>query len=182
MNTFNIEFPSICMRALLDGYRSTRTRFFNVKLSSYISQAVPVFIICLFISVSCLTLSPSIFLSFCFHLSLFLSLSLSISLYHSLPLSLFLSISFPSPFIFFLCVSLSLSFFLSFFLSFSALFSASSYFFRSFPNPFILFCFCSTCGMEYQERHFSGNFYWASCDHIASLPQLNNRFDAWFVP
>jgi hypothetical protein len=39
----------------------------------------------------------------------------------------------------------------------------------------------STCGMEYQDAHYSGNFYWAHCDHIASLPRLHNRFDAWYV-
>lgn len=39
----------------------------------------------------------------------------------------------------------------------------------------------STCGMEYQDAHYSGNFFWANCDHIASLPQLYNRFDSWSV-
>jgi len=35
------------------------------------------------------------------------------------------------------------------------------------------------CGMEYQDAHFSGNFFWADCDHVASLPKLWNRFDPW---
>ena len=39
----------------------------------------------------------------------------------------------------------------------------------------------STCGMEYQDAHYSGNFYWANCDHLAALPDLNNRFDPWAV-
>ena len=26
-----------------------------------------------------------------------------------------------------------------------------------------------------------GNFYWANCDHIASLPRLHTRFDPWLV-
>ena len=124
MNTFNIEFPSICMRALLDGYRFTRIRFSNDTLSSSTSPTVPVFISFLFLSVH-----PSVCLS------VFVSLTLSIPLCHVL------------------CLSLSR----------------------------LLFCFPSTCGMEYQERHFSGNFYWANCDHIAALPQLNDRFDAWYV-
>ena len=82
MNTFNIEFPSICMRALLDGYRFKRIQFYNVKLSLLISPIVPVFIICLSHSVS-ISLSLSIFLS----LFLFLSLHHSFYLFHSLTLS-----------------------------------------------------------------------------------------------
>ena len=128
MNTFNIEFPSICMRALLDGYRFTRIRFSNDALSSSTSPTVPVFISFLFLSVH-----PSVCLSVC----LCISYSVYPFLSRSLPLSLSLSR--------------------------------------------LLFCFPSTCGMEYQERHFSGNFYWANCDHIAALPQLNDRFDAWYV-
>ena len=37
----------------------------------------------------------------------------------------------------------------------------------------------STCGVEYQEAIWAGNFYWAHCDHIAALPRLWTRFDAW---
>lgn len=37
----------------------------------------------------------------------------------------------------------------------------------------------SSCGMEYQDAHHSGNFWWANCEHIASLPELVDRFDAW---
>jgi hypothetical protein len=37
----------------------------------------------------------------------------------------------------------------------------------------------SACGMELQDAHHSGNFWWANCDHIASLPPLQNRYDAW---
>ena len=37
----------------------------------------------------------------------------------------------------------------------------------------------SSCGMEYQDGHHSGNFWWASCDHIAALPVLEDRFNAW---
>jgi len=36
-----------------------------------------------------------------------------------------------------------------------------------------------SCGMEYQDAHYSGNFFWADCDHVASLPKLWNRFDPW---
>jgi len=35
--------------------------------------------------------------------------------------------------------------------------------------------------MEYQDAHYSGNFFWAHCDHVAALPRLWNRFDAWSV-
>ena len=138
MNTFNIEFPSICMRALLDGYRFTKIRFSNYALSSWTSPTVPVFISFLFLSVR-----PSACLSVCLSVCLYACLSICLSISYS--------------------VHPSLSRFLP--LSLSRL----------------LFCFPSTCGMEYQERHFSGNFYWANCDHIAALPQLNDRFDAWYV-
>ena len=36
----------------------------------------------------------------------------------------------------------------------------------------------STCGTEYQDAHYSGNFWWAHCDHVADLPPLKNQFDA----
>jgi hypothetical protein len=32
-----------------------------------------------------------------------------------------------------------------------------------------------TCGIEYQDGHYSGNYFWADCDHIASLPTLQTR-------
>lgn len=37
----------------------------------------------------------------------------------------------------------------------------------------------SVCGVEYQAAHYSGNFWWADCDHVATLPKLRNRFDAY---
>jgi hypothetical protein len=33
------------------------------------------------------------------------------------------------------------------------------------------------CGVENQDAHFSGNFWWSECDHIARLPSIENRFD-----
>ena len=43
----------------------------------------------------------------------------------------------------------------------------------------------STCGPAYQDTHYSGNFWWARCDHVAELSPLRNRFDAhsaeWFL-
>lgn len=39
----------------------------------------------------------------------------------------------------------------------------------------------STCGVENQFAHYSGNFWWADCDHIAKLEPLHNRFD-WRKP
>ena len=36
----------------------------------------------------------------------------------------------------------------------------------------------STCGSEYQDAHYSGNFWWARCDHVARLKPLRNPFDA----
>ena len=37
------------------------------------------------------------------------------------------------------------------------------------------------CGMEQSDAtaHYSGNFWWSTCDHVARLPPLNDRFDAW---
>jgi len=37
----------------------------------------------------------------------------------------------------------------------------------------------NTCGVENQDAHYSGNFWWADCAHIASLPKPDNRFDPW---
>jgi len=37
----------------------------------------------------------------------------------------------------------------------------------------------NTCGVENQDAHYSGNFWWADCNHIANLNPLNNRYDAW---
>ena len=39
----------------------------------------------------------------------------------------------------------------------------------------------SACGMNSQDGHYSGNFFWAHCDHIAALPRLHTRFNAWAV-
>jgi len=33
------------------------------------------------------------------------------------------------------------------------------------------------CGVEGHERHFAGNYWWTTCDHVARLPPLTNRFD-----
>lgn len=33
------------------------------------------------------------------------------------------------------------------------------------------------CGVEYQDTHYSGNFWWADCDHIAALPGLWDPID-----
>ena len=35
----------------------------------------------------------------------------------------------------------------------------------------------STCGAEYQDAHYSGNFWWSTCDHIAALPGLWDPID-----
>jgi hypothetical protein len=39
----------------------------------------------------------------------------------------------------------------------------------------------STCGSEIQLGHYSGNFWWANCDHVAQLDFPPNRFD-WRKP
>lgn len=39
----------------------------------------------------------------------------------------------------------------------------------------------SSCGMENQLAHYSGNFWWADCDHVAQLDLPPNRFD-WRKP
>lgn len=38
-----------------------------------------------------------------------------------------------------------------------------------------------SCGMESQEGTYSGNFWWANCEHVARLAPLSNRFDAYKV-
>ena len=35
----------------------------------------------------------------------------------------------------------------------------------------------STCGVEYQDEHYSGNYWWTDCQHLASLPPLKERFN-----
>lgn len=35
----------------------------------------------------------------------------------------------------------------------------------------------ATCGVNYQDGHYSGNFWWTDCDHVANLPPLQDRFD-----
>lgn len=35
----------------------------------------------------------------------------------------------------------------------------------------------SACGTQIQDAHFSGNFWWANCDHIVRLEPLVDRFD-----
>jgi hypothetical protein len=39
----------------------------------------------------------------------------------------------------------------------------------------------SICGTEYKPRleHFSGNFWWTDCEHLAQLPPLTIRFDCY---
>jgi hypothetical protein len=38
----------------------------------------------------------------------------------------------------------------------------------------------TTCGANYQDMHYSGNFWWASCNHVALLPALWDPIDnAW---
>jgi hypothetical protein len=39
----------------------------------------------------------------------------------------------------------------------------------------------SICGTEYKpmEQHFSGNFWWTDCEHLAQLPPLKIRFDCF---
>ena len=37
----------------------------------------------------------------------------------------------------------------------------------------------SACGPEYQDSHYSGNFWWADCDHVGALEPLTNMFDAY---
>lgn len=38
----------------------------------------------------------------------------------------------------------------------------------------------SACGADYQDMHYSGNFWWASCNHVAMLPGLWDPIDnAW---
>ena len=38
----------------------------------------------------------------------------------------------------------------------------------------------SACGYNSQDGSFSGNFYWANCNHVAMLPSiLHSPFDAW---
>lgn len=34
-----------------------------------------------------------------------------------------------------------------------------------------------TCGVEYQDAHYSGNFWWADCNHVAALPGLWDPID-----
>jgi hypothetical protein len=38
-----------------------------------------------------------------------------------------------------------------------------------------------SCGMESQGGTYSGNFWWANCQHVRRLPPLVNRFDAYAV-
>lgn len=35
----------------------------------------------------------------------------------------------------------------------------------------------TVCGAENQDAHYSGNYWWADCNHIARLPPIHNRFD-----
>lgn len=33
------------------------------------------------------------------------------------------------------------------------------------------------CGVENQDMHYSGNYWWADCSHVAQLPPLKSRWD-----
>lgn len=38
----------------------------------------------------------------------------------------------------------------------------------------------SACGYNSKDASFSGNFFWADCDHVAMLPSImSSPFDAW---
>ncbi|KAJ1432316.1 hypothetical protein B484DRAFT_447863 [Ochromonadaceae sp. CCMP2298] len=37
----------------------------------------------------------------------------------------------------------------------------------------------STCGANSKEAEYGGNFWWTTCQHVAALPRLWTRFDAW---
>lgn len=39
----------------------------------------------------------------------------------------------------------------------------------------------NSCGMEYQDAHYSGNYWWANCDHVAKLIPLPSLYDAYAV-
>jgi len=39
----------------------------------------------------------------------------------------------------------------------------------------------STCGYGSQLGHYTGNFWWADCGHVAALPPLWSKFDAYAV-
>lgn len=39
----------------------------------------------------------------------------------------------------------------------------------------------AVCGMENQDGHYSGNFWYANCEHVAKLPSLENMYDAYEV-
>ena len=121
MNTFNIEFPSICMRALLDGYRFTKIRFSKDALSSWTSPTVPVFISFLFLSVrpsACLSVSVyqcvctpvCVCVCVCVWLSVCLCVCLSVCLYACVYVFPSLTLSIPLCHVFCLFLSLAFSF------------------------------------------------------------------------
>eukprot|EP01033_Poteriospumella_lacustris_P000350 gene350-227_t len=35
----------------------------------------------------------------------------------------------------------------------------------------------AACGTQIQDAHFSGNFWWADCEHVVRLPPLVDRYD-----
>lgn len=39
----------------------------------------------------------------------------------------------------------------------------------------------TACGAENQDGSYSGNFFWGDCDHVAELPEVWTRFDAWAI-
>jgi hypothetical protein len=39
----------------------------------------------------------------------------------------------------------------------------------------------STCGTDVKDGHYSGNFFWSTCDHVHSIPPLFTPFD-WVQP
>ena len=39
----------------------------------------------------------------------------------------------------------------------------------------------STCGTDVKDAHYSGNFFWSTCEHVNSMPPLFSPFD-WIQP
>jgi hypothetical protein len=34
----------------------------------------------------------------------------------------------------------------------------------------------SVCGTEYQDEHYSGNYWWSDCEHLSQLPPMKDRY------
>lgn len=113
MNTFAIEFPSICLRALLSGYMACGMEY---QLAHYRRVLLPPY--------------PA-------------------------PLPPLSSIPSLPPF-------------------------PCSPTHHPFP-PFVIYSVFINLFLSGDFWSFSGNFWWASCDHVSALPALWTRFDAWIV-